>query len=231
VVTVENQKRVLALLLGVVTIGAGFFGWRAGQLGSTAAFYDRQAIGQTVKQEQQDVEVALRGAVDAVAYVRYVADYAEAATLADDAARLEAAEADDLGQGRVTQADELRRDATERLAAIGVFGGPGMFGEALEPDPRPRPFDLPRHLDAIRAELSADIRSPVGLDPDRWAREAEAIRVRMRGLRVAVFAMVIAAAALTVAQVAVVARRRYGFGALGVLTAVATTVVTVVTVF
>jgi hypothetical protein len=66
--TVENQKRLLALLLGLVTIGAGLFSWRAGQLGSTAAFDDRQSIGQTIKQEQQKLEVALIGAVDAVSY-------------------------------------------------------------------------------------------------------------------------------------------------------------------
>jgi hypothetical protein len=53
----------------------------------------------------------------------------------------------------------------------------------------------------------------------------------MRGLRLAVFAMVIAAAALTVAQVAVRPRSRHGFGALGVVLAVATAAVTVATVY
>ena len=231
VVTVENQKRLLALLLGLVTIGAGLFSWRAGQIGSTAAFDDRQSIGQTIKQEQQNVEVALLGAVDAVSYVRYLADYAEAATLDDDAELLGDAGEADLADIRGTQADDLRRGATIRAAGGGVFGASSVFGEVLEPQPAPRPFDLPEHLDALRAELSTDIRSPGPLDPDEWAQEAEDIRVRMRGLRLAVFAMVIAAAALTVAQVAVRPRSRYGFGALGVVLAVATAAVTIVTVY
>ena len=229
--TVENQKRLLALLLGIVTVGAGLFSWRAGQLSSTAAFDDRQSIGQTIKQEQQNVEVALVGAVDAVSYVRYVADYAEAATLADDAQRLVDAGERDLAQMRAKQADDLRRSATVGAATVGVFGAPAVFGDILEPQPQPRPFDLPQHLDAIRAEISTDIRSPVGLNPDQWAQDAEDLRTRMRGLRLAVLLMVVGAAALTVAQVAVHRRGRYTVGILGVLTAVTTAVVTVTTVY
>jgi hypothetical protein len=229
--TVETQKRLLALLLGLVTIGAGLFSWRAGQLGSTAAFDDRQSIGQTIKQEQENVEVTLLGAVDAVSYVRYLADYAEAATLDDDADRLGDAGAENLADVRETQADDLRRGATIRAANGGVFGTRAVFGDVLEPQPAPRPFDLPQHLDALRAELSTDIRSPGPLDPDEWAQEAEDIRVRMRGLVLAVFVMVVAAAALTVAQVAVRSRSRYGFGALGVVLALTTAATTIATVY
>lgn len=231
VVTVENQKRLLALLLGLVTIGAGLFSWRGGQIGSTAAFDDRQSIGQTIKQEQQNVEVALLGTVDAVSYVRYLADYAEAATLDDDAELLRDAGPAHLADLRGAQADDLRRGATIRAARGGVFGAPSVFSDVLEPQPAARPFDLSEHLDAVRAELSTDIRSPGRLNPDRWAQEAEDIRVRMRGLRLAVFVMVIAAAALTVAQVAVRPRSRYGFGALGVVLGVVTAAVTVATVY
>lgn len=230
-VTVENQKRVLALLLGLVTIAAGFFSWRAGQIGSTAAFDDRQAIGQTIKQEEQNVEVALFAATDAVSYVRYLADYAEAATLDDDAAALSSAGEAQLAAVRETQADDLRRGATVRAAKGGVFGAPAVFGDVLEPQPAPRQFDLQQHLGALRAELSTDIRSPGPLDPDKWAQEAEDIRVRMRGLRVGVFILVIAAAALTVAQVATRSRARYAFGAFGILLGLATTAVTVAAVY
>lgn len=226
--TVENQKRLLALLLGLATIGAGLFSWRAGQIGSTAAFDDRQSIGQTIKQEQQNVEVALLGAVDAVSYVRYLADYAEAATLADDADRLDEAAQARLAEVRRRQADDLRRGATIRAATGGVFGAPAVFGEVLEPQAAPRPFDLPDHLEALRAELSTDIRSPSGLDPDRWAQDANDIRARMRGLQLTVFFMVLAAAALTVAQVAVSRRGRHGFGVAGTLLGTVTAVVAVV---
>ena len=80
----DSRRRVIPvwlvpLLIGVVTVTAGLFTWRAGQLGSSAAFEDRQSVGQTIQQQEQNVEVSLTAVNDAVAYVRYVADYAEAA--------------------------------------------------------------------------------------------------------------------------------------------------------
>lgn len=53
----------------------------------------------------------------------------------------------------------------------------------------------------------------------------------MRGLTLAVFVLVVAGAALTVAQVAVRPRSRYGFTAVGIVLAFSTAVVTVATVF
>jgi hypothetical protein len=101
--------------------------------------------------------------------------------LDDDAGRLEAAGEVGLADVRRTQSDDLRRGATIRAGEGGVFGAPAVFGEVLEPRPAPRPFDLPQHIDALSAELSTGIRSPGRLNPDRWARDAAAMRVRMRG--------------------------------------------------
>jgi hypothetical protein len=229
--TGENRKRLLALLLGMATIGAGVFSWRAGQLGSVAAFSDRQSIGQTIAQEQQQVEVALTGAMDAASYVRYVADYAEAGTLGDDARHL-AAEGDDrLARQREDQANALRDAATARAGATGVFGPATAFNDILTPQRRPRAFDLSEHLDAVRADVSTDIRSPANLNPEQWASAAEALRVRVRGLALAAFLMVLAAGALTVAQVAVRAVSRTGFAAAGATIGAVTATIAVVTVY
>ena len=116
----ESQKRLIALLLGVTTILAGLFTWRAGQLGSAAAFNDRQAIGQTIKQEAQNVQVGVGGALDGAEYVRYVADYAEANAVDNDAETLAALEEDDIALIRTRQAADLRRAATIRAASNGV---------------------------------------------------------------------------------------------------------------
>jgi hypothetical protein len=229
--TSENHKRLLALLLGLVTIGAGVFTWRAGQLSSVAAFSDRQAIGQTIAQEQQDVEVALTGAMDAASYIRYVADYAEAGTLSDDARHL--TDAGETGPARLRedQATAVRAAATARTGATGVYGPATALGDVLDPRRQPRAFDLSRHLDSLRADLSTDIRSPANLNPDRWARAAEALRGRVRGLALAAFFMVLAAGALTVAQVTVRRSSRLGAAVAGATIGAATTIVAVVTVF
>ncbi|MET0601460.1 MAG: hypothetical protein ABW167_05665, partial [Baekduia sp.] len=78
---VLNRKWTVAFLIGLATVTATGFGWRAAQIGSTAAFDDRQSIGETVRVEQAAVQrtVALETAVRA--YARYRADYARAATL------------------------------------------------------------------------------------------------------------------------------------------------------
>jgi hypothetical protein len=69
-------------------------GWRAAQIGSTAAFDDRQSISETVSVEQDAVARAVAVAADAREYVRYRADYAVAAAL-DYRARAQALAAEE----------------------------------------------------------------------------------------------------------------------------------------
>ena len=227
----QNQKRILALLLGLVTIGAALFTWRAGQIASSAAYSDRQAVGQTIKQEQQNLELGLKAMNQAAGYVRYVADYAEAAALDAEAQRFDDGGDEVFGDVRRGEADDLRRAATSRAAAQGIFGESAVASDVLAPAPAPRDFDFVEQFELLKQEATTNIRSPGVLDPDGFADNSDDLRTRVRGLKVAALVMVIAVAFLTVAQVG---RRRsviVGAGATGVVIAVVTTIVTFSTVW
>lgn len=222
---------VVPLLIGLATVTAGLFTWRAGQLGSTAAFEDRQSVGQTIQQQQQDVEAGLAAITDAVAYVGYVADYAEAEALDDQAEEVGDQGAVALADAFLRQADDLRSSASALAAASGVFGRQSVLTSLATGSEEPLPFDLTRQVEVLRAEAASGIASPGVLDPDRAAAEANDIRTRVRGLRLGAFVLLITVAAFTAAQFA--SRREVWWAAagLGVVLYGVATVTTFVTVW
>lgn len=229
--SVENQKRLLALLLGVTTILAGLFTWRAGQMGSSAAFADRQSVGQTITQEEQRTEVALSALSAANAYVRYVADYTEAAALEEEALQLRAEGEEARARDSEQEASGIRREASVHAASAGVFGEQSIYTDLRQPSPEPRPFDFERHLADLQAEVSTGITSAGVLDPQRWADEADDLRSRVRGLRLGALVLVLAAVAYTVAQVTTRRTTRLVSGAMATVVLVVATVVTFAEVY
>ncbi len=196
-----RRQWVVALLIGFAAILAALFGWRAAQIGSTAAFDDRQSVSETVKVQQQDITVTVASVSDARAYARYVADYAVAAALDIEAQAIAAAGSPRLAALAREEAQSLRRGATRRAADAGVFGPFSISDDLRAPEPTPRPFDLDARAAAIAAETSTALDSPGKLDPARWAAEAEAIRDRVVGLVSWAFFCLVAVLLFTVSQV------------------------------
>ena len=112
------------------------------QIGSTAAYDDRQSISETVRVEQGRVERAITVADEAREYGRYRADYAVAAALDREADRLTAGGAARLAGVSRGEAAALREGATRRAAQAGVFGRFTIGTDLLRPTPTPRPFDF-----------------------------------------------------------------------------------------
>lgn len=195
-----RPKWLVPLLIGLVTVTAGFFTWRAGQLGSSAAFADRSSVGQTIRSEEQDIEATLAAIDDAVTYVGYVADFAEATALDSIAAELEAAGRAGEAERLRVEATELREVATSEATAAGVFGQQTALAARATGSTEPLPFDFDTQRARLLAEFAVGIRSPGELDPQRWADEADDIRVRVRDLRVGALVLVAAVAALTTAE-------------------------------
>jgi hypothetical protein len=214
-----------------VTVTAGLFTWRAGQLGSAAAFEDRQAVGQTIRQQEQEVEAGVRAVNDAVAYVAYVADYAEAAALDDLADELAGQGADALATNTADDARALRGSASTLAGAAGVFGRQTLLSSIVSSSTSPLPFDLDEQLVRLRAEASTGISSPGDLDPERWAAQADDTRRRARGLRVGTLLLLVAVLALTVAEVALRRATRLTGLAIGLTLFVAVSAVTISTVY
>jgi len=222
---------VTAFLIGIATITAATFSWRAAQIGSTAAFDDRQSISETVKVEQQQIEITLQLAANAQEYARYRADYGVAAGLDREADRLAAAGEPLLARVSRAEADSLRRGATMRAAEAGVFGRFTISDDLLEPTARPRPFDYEARARALAAEQSTALESPGKLDPDRWASEADAIRDRVNGLVRGAFLALVAVLLYTIAEVSSRRRTIIAFATAGALVYLAVVVGTLTSVF
>lgn len=196
-----RQQWIVAFLIGTATVLAALFGWRAAQIGSTAAFDDRQSISETIKVEQQQIDVGIGVAGDAREYSRYLADYGVAAELDNQATALARAGDAAAAASARAEADELRRSATERAADAGIFGRFSIQDDLRTPSPVPRPFDVDERAAARAAELSTGLGSPGALDPDAWAAQAEGIRDRIQGLAAWSFILLCAVLLFTAGQV------------------------------
>ncbi|MCP4435164.1 MAG: hypothetical protein GY812_06640 [Actinomycetia bacterium] len=191
---------LVPLLIGLVTITAGVVTWRAGQLASAAAFEDRQSVGQTITQQQQVSEAGLATINDSVAYVSYVADFAEAAALDDLAAEAEEQGLAEVAARLRDQADDERTAATGEAQAVGVFGDQTLLAQIVADPTEPVPFDFDQALTENEAAVSTGITSPGVLDPDGWATQADTTRKQVRSLRVAALLLLLAVVAYTVAE-------------------------------
>ncbi len=208
-----RARWTIAFLIGVATVTAAGFGWRAAQIGSTAAYDDRQSISETISVEQAAVVRAATVADNAREYVRYRADYGVAAALDREAARLARGGADQLAAVSRTEAAALREGATRRAATAGVFGPSTIGSNLLQPTAKPRSFDYRTRARALEAEQSTGLDSPASLDPDSWASSATDIRERIKGLTRWAFLALVAILLYTAAEVSV--HRRFSYALLG----------------
>jgi hypothetical protein len=202
----SRTRWTIAFLIGLATLTAAVFGWRAAQIGSTASYDDRQSISETVKVEQSAVERAVRVAAQAREYVRYRGDYAVAAALDREADRLVAHGAAGLAAVSRGEAAGLREGATRRAAQAGVFGPFTIGSDLLQPRATPRSFDYRARARAIAVEEASALDSQASLDPGRWAGAAVDIRSRIDGLVRWAFLLLSAVLVYTVAEVS--ARQR-----------------------
>jgi len=206
----------IAFLLGLATVTAAAFSWRAAQIGSTAAFDDRQSISETVRVAQGTVKRTVAVAEDTRAYARYRADYAVAAALERRAVRLDSTGLAAQARGDRVDAAALRDGATQRAAAAGVFGRLSV-GDNLRAGRRPRPFDPDARAQALAVEQATALDSPAALDPDKWARHAETLRVRINGLVRWAFVVLVSVLLYAIAEISRRLRNAYAFTCAGLV--------------
>jgi hypothetical protein len=221
-----NQQRLIIFLIGAATIAAGVISWRIGQIGSTAAFDDRQSVSQTVTQQEQEIEINL-GLADAIStYVDYVADYSEAEAIDATSQEVAAQGREVLAASLSADADNLRLAASARAVDAGLFSRQSLTVDLLTDTTEPRTLDLPTQRQRIAAEVTSGPTSPGVLDPDFWAEEADSIRARMKAMRYGVFVIILSLVLLTIAQVTNSFRLRVATGTAGMIVFVATTIFT-----
>jgi hypothetical protein len=226
-----RAKWTIAFLIGLATVTAALFTWRAAQIGSTAAYDDRQSISETVRTEQGAVERTIAIAAAAREYVRYRADYGVAAALDREAARLAAAGSERLADVSRAEAAALREGATRRAAEAGVFGRVTIGSELLQPSATPRPFDIKARRRALEAEQSTALDSPGKLNPSGFAQQADDIRRRVNGLVRFAFVITFAVLLYTLAEVSTRRRTMAAFAAAGIAVYIAAVVGCIATYF
>ena len=210
-----NLKRLIALMIGISTVTAGLFTWRGGQIGSTAAYNDRQSVGEQIHVETAEVDVNIEAARQARQYDRYLADYPVAGGPDSDAEALRSTGQGELADLAERQAAARRAAATQRATDAGVFG-PSTLGERSEAaTAQPQAFDLEERIDELRVLESTGLGSASDLQPQRWADESSAIRRRIRNLTYWVGLLLSAVVVLTAAEVTVSRRLRLSGLALG----------------
>ena len=219
-----RAKWAIAFLIGLATVTAASFSWRAAQIGSTAAYDDRQSISETVRTEQGKVERTIAIAAAAREYVRYRADYGVAAALDREAARLAATGSSRLADVSRGEAAALREGATRRAAAAGVFGRPTIGNDLLQPSATPRPFDIKARRLALEAEQSTALDSPGKLNPSGFAQQADDIRGRVNGLVRFAFVITFAVLLYTLAEVSTRRRTMATFAVAGIAVYIAAVV-------
>lgn len=191
-------------LIGLVTISAGLVTWRAGQLGSAAAYQDRQSVGQTITQQQQVTEAGLGTTAQASAWVAYSASLAEAAALEDLASEAADQGRDDVAADLLEQADRVTTSANELAEAQHVFGTQELFRRETGPDAAAEDggFNIEQRFETLKTDAASGVTSPGVLDPDAWAARADETRAQVGALRLATVFLLIAVAAYTVAELA-----------------------------
>jgi hypothetical protein len=215
-VSVENMKRIIALLIGVGTITVGLFTWRAGQIGSAAAFDDRTAVGQQVDVENARIDIAVEAARQARQYDLYLSQYAIADELDADAADLRARGEEQLADVAAAEAVARRQAATVRASEAGVFGADTLAADPDAVSAEPAPFDLETRIETLTVEETTGLDSAGDLDPQQWADDADDIRDRIRNLTYWVGVLLIAVVLLTAAEVTLSRRIRRSGLAVGV---------------
>lgn len=212
--TTYRVRVAIALLLGLGSITAGLLTWRAGQIGSSAAFEDRRAVGQEVASTQRRIEVTTDLAAAGAEYTRYLADQVEADAADANALAVVGPDADPV----TPYGESLRRGAAVRAQALDLF--PAGTGPSTG-------FAVEQRSAALAEQLENDLLSGGNLDPAGAAAAADSIRTRVRGLIWWTLVVLIAVASFTVAQVATGRNLRrgalatgaalYGVGVLGAL--------------
>lgn len=195
-----DQKLVIAVLIGLVSVTGAFITWRSSQLGEQATDKDRQAVAESVLQEQSRANVVTRLKDEQEAFAQYKEDLTNADLLDREADDLTAAGFADQAVLARDQASELREIASN-LASLTFSTDYVVFDETTG-----LPTDF--LVDDRRADLERSDRETAKLNPNRTVEQAVELRQRSQRLEGWTIALVLSVVLLTFATITLNARAR-----------------------
>lgn len=205
-----DLKLVIAVLIGLVSVTGAVVAWRSAILSEQATDKDRQAVAETVRQEQDAAndEITLQDARGRVA--AHAAALANAEILVQQADRFAAAGDDVAARAATDEAAEQRAIADSVL-----LGGPTTLVLAeyviVDPDTGRRVLDAGTLADDLRALSQAQSQ----VDPSQTVREANRLRDESQRFDGWLVPLVTAIVLLTLAQVSSARPLRLGLTGAG----------------
>ncbi len=112
-----DAKLVIAVLIGLVSVTGAVITWKSSQLGEKAVDRDRQAVAETVLQEQSNANVETQVRDEQQAFAQYKEDLTNAQLLDAQADRLSSAGLTAEATHARDEADTLR-EVADRLASL-----------------------------------------------------------------------------------------------------------------
>ena len=195
-----DLKLLIAVLIGLVSVTGAVVTWRSAQLGEFATDYDRQAVAETVRQEQDaaDDEIAVQDARSRVA--AHAAALATAEVLEQQVGRF-------TGAGNPEAAREASDEAQEQRAIAASYLASGTTANLNLVDYVVLDAEGRRTLDErrLRIDLQEVSEAEALSDPVQTVREANRLRSESQYLDGWIIPLVSAVVVLTIAQVS---RRR-----------------------
>jgi len=188
-----DQKLVIAVLIGLVSVTGAVMTWRSSQLGEKAVDRDRQAIAETVLQEQSNANVETQLRDEQQAFAQYKEQLSNAKLLETEADQLQAAGATvDAARAR-DQAGE-QREVANNLASLTFSTAYVVFDDAS---------GLPKDflIDQRRSDLRQNDSQAAKVNPDQTVVQAVEFRQRSQRLEGWTIPLVLAVLLLTLATI------------------------------
>jgi hypothetical protein len=188
-----DPKLVIAVLIGLVSVTGAVFTWQSSKLGEKAVDNDRQAVAETVLQEQSNANVETQLRDEQQAFAQYKEQLSNAKLLSTQADRLAAA---GLRVEAAQARDEAgtQREVANNLAALTFSTAYVRFDDAT---------GLPKDflIDQRRADLRRNDGQATKVNPDQTVAQAIDFRRRSQRLEGWTIPLVLAVVLLTVATI------------------------------
>jgi len=189
---------VIAVLIGVVSVTGAVMTWQSSQRGESATDKDRQAIAETVLQEQSNANVEARVRDEAQAFAQYKENLTNAQLLNKQADDLRAA-------GFAIEAAQARDQASELERVADSLAGLTFSLDYVETDDNGLPTNF--LIDKRRADLRRADEQASQVNPDQTAQQAIDLRNQSQRLEGWTIPLVLSVVLLTLATIT--ARERW----------------------
>ena len=188
-----DPKLVFAVLIGLVSVTGAVITWRSSQLGEKAVDRDRQAIAETVLQEQSNANVETQLRDEAQAFTQYKEQLTNAQLLETEASQLEAAGAT-ADAARARDEAGVDREVANNLASLTFSTAYVVFDDTTK---------LPKDflIDQRRSDLRQNDTQAAKVNPDQTVAQAIDFRRRSQRLEGWTIPLVVAVVLLTFATI------------------------------